>query len=370
MPFYLIKNNLKLMLRSKWILFMMIILPVVTIALLSNAFKEMMNTSFTIDDFKVGYRISDDSSYKGMISELKKICKKQGITLQDYPEGDIAKLLQSEAVAVFVEIPKDSNYVVYKSNEKDKEASVMESILNSFFYQVNEAKIEIVYAKEHGGSYLADQNSPKVNSEVLHTDPVPNSTDYYGIIYIVYFAWCGLVSLVAVISSERKSAIPRRMQVSHITKWNYYLGKFIPCTLAVFIEISAAWALSVLLLDIHWGRIGLSFGILFLLAMAASAFGMLLFQLFHNVAISIVTAFIITWVAGYFGGSFEAYMYLNIPKRLIYASPLYYVNRTLVEFSTQGSSDYLGRCLLFLVGIIIVCGIFGMLLINRNMEEQ
>lgn len=370
MPFILIKNNLKLMLRSKWILFVMIILPVITIALLSNAFKEMLDTSYEIEEFKVGYRISEDSIYKELLPELQSVCSNNGVILQSFPQGDITELLQRNTITVFVTITDDNSYVVYQSNNKKREAAITESIFSGFFYQVNETRLLLSYETVQENFEIPTLSNAKVAREVLKTEPVPSSTDYYGIIYIVYFAWCGMVSLVAVISSERKSAIPIRMRVSHMSKVKYYMGKFIPCTLAIYIEVCTAWILSVLLFDIHWGNIGASALILLLISMGSSAFGILLFQMFDNVAISIVLGFVITWIAGFFGGSFQTYMYANLPQKLVNLSPFYYINRTLVEFSTKGYSDYTARSLWVLIAIIIVCGVLGMLLMNREMEEQ
>lgn len=226
------------------------------------------------------------------------------------------------------------------------------------------------YGKEHGILTKAPLKSAEVAHETLDTDPVPSSTDYYGIIYIVYFAWCGLVSLVAVISSERKSAIPKRMLVSHMPKWKHYMGKYIPCALATFLEVLTAWILSILLFDIHWGNIRTSALIILLISLAASAFGIVLFQLFKNVAVSIVAAFVTTWIAGFFGGSFQPYMYAHLPKLFVNMSPLYFINRTLIEFSTKGHSSYTGICISFLVGLIAVFGIIGILLMNREMGDQ
>lgn len=370
MPFVLIKNNLKLMLRSKWILFIMIILPIITIALLSNAFKEMMDTSFEISEFKVGYRMNENSIYKDMLPNLKTVCKENKMILQEYPEGDITKLLQSETVAVFVDITQGSSYKIYQSNDKSTEAAITESIFSGFFYRINQIGVAIAYGAEHGITKQPTLREVKVISEKLDTDPVPSSIDYYGIIYIVYFAWCGLVSLVAVISSERKSAIPRRMLVAHMPKINYYLGKFIPCALAIFIEVCSTWILSVILFDIHWGNIGIAVLIIFLISLGASTFGIVLFQMFNNVAISIVVAFIIFWIEGFFGGSFQTYMYAHLPEKLVNSSPIYYINRTLVEYSTMGHSDYTGKCIGFLICIIIFFGILGILLMNRKLEEQ
>ena len=357
------------MLRSKWILFMMIIMPLITIGLLSNAFKSMLTTSFEINEFKVGYRTNTGSLYEPMMSKLQDSCKEQGILLQEYPEGDIKELLLNRTVAVFVDIQSDNFYKLYRSDEKKIEAAMTDSIFSGFFYQVNEAVTVKTYSVQNKINPSTEQWESKLIQEKLPTDPVPSSTDYYGIIYIVYFAWCGLVSLVAVISSERKSAILRRMRITQMSNLNQYLGKFIPCTLAIFLEVCASWILSVLLYDIHWGNIGISIFIIALISMATSAFGIILFQLFHNVAIGIVIGFIITWICGYFGGSFQSYMYLDIPKFLINASPIYYINRTLVEFSTVGHSDYAGICIGYLLAIIFSSGLIGILLIRRKMEE-
>ncbi|SEW23596.1 ABC transporter permease [[Clostridium] fimetarium] len=369
MPFILIKNNLKLMLRSKWILVLMTILPVITIVLLSNAFKDMMDTAYKIEPFEVGYHLSDGSAYKDMIPQLKTICKDNNIILQEYQNEDATALLKRETVAVFVEITDDS-YVIYQSDDKKTEAAVTESILSTFFYQAYDAMVGMAYQAQNGLVELPSTSSVKVNHEVLATDPVPSSTDYYGIIYIIYFAWCGMISLSAVITSERKSAISKRMRISHMSKVSYYIGKLIPCAIATFLESCIAWIISVVLLDIHWGKIWACIGIMILISLAASTFGMVLFQLFKNAAVSIVAGFIIIWIAGLWGGSFQTYIYANIPQRIVNISPLYYINRTVVEFSTKGYSDYAGRCILYLVSIIVICGIAGILMMDREMGES
>ena len=115
---------------------------------------------------------------------------------------------------------------------------------------------------------------------------------------------------------------------------------------------------------------GLSAFILFLVSMASSAFGILLFQLFDNVAVSIVCGFVIIWILGFFAGSFQTYMYAGLPQKLVELSPIYYINRTLVEFSTMGQSDYTVRCIAILIGIILLFSLAGALLMNRKLEEQ
>lgn len=371
MPIILIKNNIKLMFRSKWILALMIFGPIVTIGVLSSAFQEMMNTTFKIDKFQVGYRVNSESSYKEMLPQLQTICKDNNVVLKEYPDEkgrEIKKLLQNETISVFVDMKKNS-YVIYEASDKKTEAAITESIFQGFFHQMNKTMTLYSYGNKIGTQNIPNQNKSKVISEVLDTDPVPSSIDYYGIIYIVYFAWCGMIALLAVVTSERKGAIPRRMRVANLPKWYYYAGKFIPCTLSVFIGVCAAVILSSLMYGVHWGKIGTSVIILLLLSMASAAFGIILFQLFSNVAISIVVGFVITWIAGFFGGSFQAYMYSFLPQKLVDLSPIYYINRTLVEFQTKGYSDYTGRCFAYLIGIIVVFSSLSMLFMNRKVEE-
>lgn len=369
MPLILIKNYLKLMLRNKGILLMMIVFPIITIALLSNAFRDMLDTVHKVDNFQVGYRVSEDTNYQAMFPQLKTICEENGVTLLDYPDGDIDQLMKDKTVAVFVDITATS-YSIYQSGDKKIEAAITESIFSSFFYEINSSMTEMTYSVEHGNTALKEVSDAQVISEKLNTDPVAPSDDYYGIIYIVYGTLWGMIILVSVISSERKGSVLKRMRISHMSKFNQYIGRFIPGFMAIFIEVCLAWVVTALLLDIHWGNIPTSVLIILLTSMATAAFGILLFQLFKNVAVAIVIGFIVSWVLGFFGGSFQSYMYNPMPQRLTDMSPIYYVNRTLVEFSIKGHSSYTGTCIIFLIAIIMIVGFIDVLLMGRKLEEQ
>lgn len=370
MPLILIKNNMKLMFRSKAFLLMMVVMPIIVIALLSSAFKDMMASVREIDPFTVGYRITADSPYQTYLSELKKASAENDVTLIEYPEGEIEKLIKNGTVTAFVDI-QDDDYILYQSSEKKAEALITESIFDSFFYQVD-ANTALVKAQMEQGIAdikLLEPDRKTATREVLEVEPMPTSTDYYGIIYIVFWSFCGMMPLAAVISSERKNAIPQRMRVSQMTKTQFYLAKFAPCFLVTFIEMALAWTISALLFNVHWGQLPASVGIILLSTMAAAAIGVFLYQLFSKVVVSVVVGFALTWVLGFFGGSFDPYFYEDFPIMLMKASPIYYVNRTLVEFSTKGYSDYAGTCLIYLIGLILVFGILGSMLMNRKVEE-
>lgn len=56
---YLIKNNLKLILRNKWIIAVMIFGPVLTVAILSSAFRDLMKSYEGVDRFEIGYKMEE-----------------------------------------------------------------------------------------------------------------------------------------------------------------------------------------------------------------------------------------------------------------------------------------------------------------------
>jgi ABC-2 type transport system permease protein len=122
--------------------------------------------------------------------------------------------------------------------------------------------------------------------------------------------------------------------------------------------------------DIHWGNYVMSAIILILLAFASVAFGLLCLYIVRNLAASVVILYVIVWFEGFIGGSFETYMFSSNPESVKRMSPLYYANRTLVEYSTQGSSEYTRPCIIFLGAIAIVSAVLCLLLMKRRMEEK
>ena len=141
--------------------------------------------------------------------------------------------------------------------------------------------------------------------EELEFMPAVNSRDYYGIVYIVYFCWCGIICATGVLSNEKKYRITRRFQVSNISEIKNFLGKFIPIILTITGGMGIATIITVLLYDINWGNPLVSAFIVFLMIVAGAALGMMLYNITDNLAITIILQFTIVWFLGFFGGSFE-----------------------------------------------------------------
>jgi ABC-2 type transport system permease protein len=89
-------------------------------------------------------------------------------------------------------------------------------------------------------------------------------------------------------------------------------------------------------------------------------FGLFLMYLFRNLAVAIVAAFALVWIAGYVGGSFEAYYFSPISESIKVLSPVYHINRTLVENSAIGQSNYTGGCIAYLLIVSMICFIAGL----------
>lgn len=343
---YLIKNNLKLMLRSKWIIGVMILGPILVIAILSSAFQELMKSYEGVEEFKAGYRVEAEVM-QDSIEQIKGAGLEAGITFEEYPEGDVKALIENNDLAGFVEIGEET-YTVYESADYIVEGITLEYFMNQVMKQ--------------GANLVLQQMIPTMQEEEIELPvqeldymPAINSKDYYGMVYVVYFIWCGIVCAANVLSSEKKNGIDKKYQVSSISNFKLYLGKWIPVVLAIVIETGITVLATILLLDIHWGNPWMSAVLIVLTAMASAAFGLMIYYLCHNLAVTIVVMFTVVWFMGFFSGSFETYMFSSWPDAVKNAFPIYHVNRALVEYSCMGQSTYTNSSILYMLAITVAC---------------
>lgn len=349
---YLIKNNVKLMLRNKWTIAIMVLGPILIIAILASAFQELMKSYEGVDECKVGYRIEADMMQESM-EQIKKAGQEAGIFFEEYPEGDIKSLMENNDLAGFVEIGEE-NYTVYESDDYTVEGITLEYFMHEVM--------------KKGSKQVLQQMIPTIQKEDIQLPiqqidymPAVNSKDYYGMVYIVYFIWCGLVCAANVLTSEKKNGIDRRYQISSLSNFKLYLGKWIPIVLTIVIEIGITIVASIVLLDIHWGNLLMSFSLIILTAMASAAFGLMIYYLCNNLAVTIILLFTSVWFMGFFGGCFETYMFSNWSDAVKNASPIYHVNRALVEYSCMGESTYTVSSILYMLAIMVVCSVIAVI---------
>ncbi len=355
MPFILMKNNIKLMLRSKAIMLVIIICPVLVIAVLSSVFEEMLKSFDIADEFTVGYRVSEESIFFEHKEAIQDGAKEADMSFIEYPTGDVAEICDKNDCGIFVEFEKDS-YRIYCTKEYETEGTIVEYFLNRMMNGMM------------SGMQGVGLGEDKIQIPIEPLEAMPNvdSKNYYGIIYIVYFVGCCFITLASVFSSERKHKIGARYGVSPVSNLGFYLAKLLPCILVTVVGIGISTLLSTFSFGIKWGNYPMTILIMTLFIIASSALGLLLCLVFRNLAISISVLFAGTWVAGFVGGSFETYMFSKVDESIKILSPIYHVNRTLVEYSAMGYSDYAKGCIIYLVLMTVGCAILGVLVSNLN----
>lgn len=342
---YLIKNNFKLMFRNTWSVAVMLLGPILVIAVLSSAFSELMKSYEGVDEFTVGYRIQEADN--SIIEATKIAGEEAGIFFFEYPEGEIKDVMEKNELSGFVEFAEDK-YTVYTSADYEVEGITLEYFMNKVTNEGLNASLQI---KEQAKIVLP--------VEQLKYMPAIDSVDYYGIIYIVYFCWCGMICATGVLSNEKKYGIIRRFQVSNISESQNFFGKFIPIVLTVTGGMAIATIITVLLYDIHWGNPFLSTVIVFLMIVAGTALGMMLYNISDSLVITIILQFTIVWFMGFFGGSFETYMFSSTSDLLKQLSPIYHGNRALVELSCMGESSYVASTVIYSLAITVICSIIA-----------
>jgi len=349
---YLMKNNFKLMFRNTWSIVVMLLGPILVIAVLSSAFTELLKSYEGVDEFAIGYRMEEDSIMQEYIEILVDEGRKNGISFHDYPQGEPLDVMERNGLAGFVEFSKEE-YVIYKSADYEVECITLEYFLGRVMSESVKGYLEVMCP--------ADNAEVELPVSQLDFMPSVNAKDYYGIAYIVYFCWCGMICATGMLSSEKKYGIERKFQVSNISNTQMYIAKLVPITLTVFGGMGIATVVSAVLLDIHWGNILLSSVIVFMMIFAGSALGMMIYSISNNLAITMIALFSIVWVFGFFGGSFETYMYSSMPEISKQMSPIYHGTRALVELSCMGQSEYVGSAIVYSLAIVVVCFTIGIL---------
>ena len=344
---YVIKNNVKLMCRSWGNILLFIIMPVILVFCLSSAFGTLMS-KYEDSEMTAGYRIEDDGISTEMIEAMCEAAEENDITLNEYPTGDPEKLIQDNELAGFV-IFRDGSYKVYEDSDNSAMGKVLEYFVNAFYENATAAVMGI--------------DTDSVNITVEHPDFVKSidATDYYGIVEIVYFGWCAIVAGAGIFMNEKKYKIRKRYQVANLSPIKDYLGRFIPLAIVASIGTVIAAVLTVVLLGVHWGNPLLSILILVASVMAASAMGVMVYHITDNMVATIIIMFVITWIFGFWGGSFETYMFSSHPMILKNISPIYHIDRAIVELSSMGHSDYVINAISYSGLIIVVSSLIAVI---------
>ncbi len=344
---YLIKNNLKLMFRNKIIFALMVFGPFFVVGILSSAFEELMKSYEPVEEFQAGYQIEKGSLWEGSIEIIKEAGREAGIKLSEYPEGEPEELVHNNILAGFVKLGTDK-YTVYENVDNETEGVALEY----FFSQcLKEISSQVIYQE----APITASGTLKVPVEEIDYMPAVNSKDYYGIIEIVYFSCMGIICMAGVLASEKKNGIGIKFQITALTDLQFYTAKWLPAVLVVAAEMGISTVLSAVVYGIHWGNLFISALLILLVIMAGISYGLMLYSISGNMAVTVIILFSSVFFMAFLGGCFETYMYSAFSEDLKNISPIYHANRALVENSCMGHSEYTLSSILYLFAISAAC---------------
>ena len=349
--FTLTKNYLKLIFRAKSVIIITIVGALVVIAALTNVFHTLLDQAETGEDFTIGYEMSEDSKYSYAEEYIKEGFEDEGLTVVKYDNADPEKLIRDGSIDVFIDFGEDSYSIMGRSNA-EIDARIVQYVLYNVDHIMN-----------------GDTASISVNTGSIEAAEQADADTYYCIVQTMYFASLCSVFLCLIYITERRQNIGIRFRSSTASGVHTYLGKLIACALTTWLSmVLITGGLVLFLFDIKLGHPVLSVTIMLFTTLAFIAFGMLFFIIFRNTAASIGLLFVVIWFWGYVGGCFETYMLSSVSQTVKQLSPLYYVNRTLVELSVNGSSDYLKPCLAVLTFMTVVSIGLGMFITAKKKE--
>ena len=126
-----IKNNLKLIFRSKMIVICLIIAPVGVLALLGSVFNDMMGIYSASDNINVGYMIEGDSIYANAMETFstQNTSNQVSITKYQIEKEQIEDTVRNNDLAAFI-IFKDKDYTFYETSKYRNESGIIKQVIN------------------------------------------------------------------------------------------------------------------------------------------------------------------------------------------------------------------------------------------------
>lgn len=171
-------------------------------------------------------------------------------------------------------------------------------------------------------------------------------------------------------NEERKCGFKKRISLTNASPLIIMLGRIIPVTILVAIQVLIASIASTILMGVNWGpNIIISVLIIMLEIVASTSVGLAVSMVIKNQVITNVLIIVASFFMGFIGGSFQTYMYNFVSEKVSGVSPLYYLNRTLVEFATSGSSAYTMKAVLYMAVLIVLSLIIGTFMQSREGVE-
>lgn len=190
---------------------------------------------------------------------------------------------------------------LYTNSEEMVRSSVVESLVDHFFYELQLQTVLSGTEAEHMRADLTPE------SNVVHRGVEPiTSFEYYtfgmGVMFVLFTA--GIIANYAI--TEKKTHVFARMLLANTSRGKYLISKWLTTVLIVFIQLLLLFVVTSLLFDIDWRNLTAIFLVTLALSIAIGGIGSLLtsvnFSLNSQVASNVFQLFF-TSIMGFVGGS-------------------------------------------------------------------
>ena len=321
----LIKNYLKLIFRSPATYVIGILWPIFLIITTAISLEPSLPSQIEVGKVKLGYAIEEkEENYRKLIRALKEeniqlvaTSKEQGIS--DTAKGAIDGYLERQ----------DEGYKFY----------LPELLTDRSVYL--KSKVSLL---SHGMEIkeIVEKENQYIQHKKVIANPSKTSKDYYGMVEFMGCIWVSAYLAGMVSAAERKSHIFSRMGNMGIKPYQIWAARFIP-TLIGYYAVSLVVAVWLTIgLKIDWGAYASRVILYILFVMFCfTLLNTFLSFLFKQDRLFVIMACVVWIAVGFLGGNFQNTWQNFACEKLQKLSIFYYTNRSLMELSMYGESNYL-----------------------------
>lgn len=332
-------KELKQFVRSKKVLFMMLLFPILLITILGNALKNVMGDggASVFNDVKVLYYCDDNSKYKELVDEFVTYGKDNlKITFEkiDNIEEGKEKVSDSYNGLIVCESGKDTIY--YYRNQLDTlGGSYVEKTLNSFVERYN-LIVEIYKVNPMGIIKVSnDKNEKYTELSSIIPDRVASSIDYYSVAELTMIIMYLSTTMLFAVKRERIDKTEDRILITPVSKSTLILAKVLSGVIIGIVQCIIVYLFSKYVLGAYWGEnlfkvflILISF--IFMNVMIGTGIAIMFRD--SRAAESLINVLIYVLVAlggGYF--PLDSYQNSEFMLKVIKISPVYWANTSIFE---------------------------------------
>lgn len=245
-----IKQNL----RDKRNMALMTLFPIILMLILGTAFSKVMGEAIDLGEIHVLYTIKGQGNISKGFETLKEDLKKYNVsfTLSE-DENKALEGIRDSNYSCYIEFDENNKQIkLYKNDRYNFNASLVESILNTFVQRYNVIS-EIAMVSPQTLGELPKDNIKHVSIEALDSKKQPRAIDYYGVTMTTLIIMYASMTAGFGMNSERTRNTLNRIFVSPIKRREIFTGKVIGFLAITMIQITIVLIFSKYILKVNWG---------------------------------------------------------------------------------------------------------------------